>query len=251
MKCCCLGASSVYTIQSCTNLKCHFIQSHIGTVYVCLAVTCHLHFWQNDRDLLHAAVVTRGWNGYWNKSQHRKLTPEKKILLLLLPGLEPGTFRSWAWRSNHWAIPALQWIRKVGLNRLCYADLPALKCVYSSIHLSINNNNIYLKKKGFLECPSTTPGGSTGRFTITLTTHIHTHASDGGIGTAVKKFRKLLNRCFLRVALKKEAESEWHIIACLRQIVPNRWANVKKWSFTKCFCVYTRGDKGSRVRCWL
>ena len=29
-----------------------------------LAVTCHLHFWQNDRDLLvlHATVVTRGWN---------------------------------------------------------------------------------------------------------------------------------------------------------------------------------------------
>ena len=42
----------------------HFMQSHIRTVYVCLAVTCHLHFWQNDRDLLHAAVVTRGWNGY-------------------------------------------------------------------------------------------------------------------------------------------------------------------------------------------
>ena len=38
--------------------------------------------------------VTRGWNGYWNKSQHRKLTLEKKVLPLLLPGLEPGTFRS-------------------------------------------------------------------------------------------------------------------------------------------------------------
>ena len=69
------------TIQPCTSLQCHFIQSHIGRVYVCLAVTCHLHFWQNDRDLLHAAAVTRGWNGYRNKSQHRKLTLEKKILL--------------------------------------------------------------------------------------------------------------------------------------------------------------------------
>ena len=29
-----------------------------------------------------------------NKSQHRKLTPEEKILLLLLLGLEPETFRS-------------------------------------------------------------------------------------------------------------------------------------------------------------
>ena len=28
---------------------------------------------------------------------------------------------------------------------------------------------------------------------------------------------------------------------CLRQIVPNRWANVRKWSFTQCFCIYRRG----------
>ena len=33
-------------------VSCHFMQSHIRTVYACLAVTCHLHFWQNDRDLL-------------------------------------------------------------------------------------------------------------------------------------------------------------------------------------------------------
>ena len=65
---------SVYTIQPCTRLQCHFIQSHIGRVYVCLAVTCHLHFWQNDWDLLCATAVTRGWKGYRNKSQHRKLT---------------------------------------------------------------------------------------------------------------------------------------------------------------------------------
>ena len=40
---------------------CHFMQSHIRKVYACLAVTCHLHFWQNDRDLLRATAVTRGW----------------------------------------------------------------------------------------------------------------------------------------------------------------------------------------------
>ena len=61
------------------HAPCHFIQSHIRKVYACLAVTCHLHFWQNDRDLLHAAAVTRGWNGYRNKSQHRKLTLDQKI----------------------------------------------------------------------------------------------------------------------------------------------------------------------------
>ena len=53
-----------------------------------------------------ATVITQGWNTYGNKSQHRKLTLEKKILLLLLQGLEPATFHSWVWCSNHWAIPA-------------------------------------------------------------------------------------------------------------------------------------------------
>ena len=80
------------------------MQSHIRKVYACLAVTCHLHFWQNDRGPLRATVVTRGWNGYRNKIQHRKLTLEKKILPPLLQGFEPVTFRSRVRRSNHWAI---------------------------------------------------------------------------------------------------------------------------------------------------
>ena len=75
--CCRLGASSVYIIQPYTSLQCNFIQSHVGRVYMCLAVTCHLHFWQNDRDRLRATALTRGWNGYRNKSQHRKFTLEK------------------------------------------------------------------------------------------------------------------------------------------------------------------------------
>ena len=29
---------------------CHFMQSPISPVHACLAVTCHLHFWQNDQD---------------------------------------------------------------------------------------------------------------------------------------------------------------------------------------------------------
>ena len=62
------------------HAPCHFMQSHIRKMYACLPVTCHLHFWQNDRDLLGATAVTRGWNRYRNKSQHRKLTLEKKII---------------------------------------------------------------------------------------------------------------------------------------------------------------------------
>ena len=41
-----------------------------------------------------------------NESQHTKLTPEKKILPLLLPGFELATFRSRVRRSNQQAIPA-------------------------------------------------------------------------------------------------------------------------------------------------
>ena len=46
----------------------------VNVVYASLAVTCHLRFWQNDRGLLRATAVTWGWNGYRNKSQHRKST---------------------------------------------------------------------------------------------------------------------------------------------------------------------------------
>ena len=88
------------------HAPCHFMQSHVRKVYACLAVTCHLHFWWNDRGLLRATAVTRGWNGYRNKSQHRKLSLEKKILPPLLQRFEPATFRSRVGRSNHWAILA-------------------------------------------------------------------------------------------------------------------------------------------------
>ena len=88
------------------HAPCHFMQSHIRKVYACLAVTCHLHFWQNDRVLLRATAVTRGWNGYRNKSQHGKSTLENKTLPPLLQGFEPATFQSRVRRSNLWAVPA-------------------------------------------------------------------------------------------------------------------------------------------------
>ena len=50
-----ISVRSVYSIQPCT---CHFMQSHIRKVHACLAVTCHLYFRQNDRDLLRATAVT-------------------------------------------------------------------------------------------------------------------------------------------------------------------------------------------------
>ena len=52
------------------------MQSHIHKVHAYLAVTCHLHFWQNDRGLLRATAVTRGWNGY--RKKERKKERKKK-----------------------------------------------------------------------------------------------------------------------------------------------------------------------------
>ena len=88
--CCRLGASSVYTIQPCTSLKCHFIRSHLRRMHV--SVTCNPHFCQNDLDLLRATAVTRGRNGYRNKSQHRKLTLEKKFSRRSCRDSNPGPF---------------------------------------------------------------------------------------------------------------------------------------------------------------
>ena len=108
-----------------TNAEARFNKIHIRKVYACLAVTCHLHFWQNDRDFLRATAVTRGWNGYRNKSQHRKSTLEKKILPPLLQGFEPATFQSRVRCSNHWAIPAP---RDLSEPYTGYVGAPALAC---------------------------------------------------------------------------------------------------------------------------
>ena len=45
-----------------------FILSLICRVHSCLAVTCHLRFWQNDRNRVRATAVSRGLNGYRYKS---------------------------------------------------------------------------------------------------------------------------------------------------------------------------------------
>ena len=85
--CCRLGARSVYTIQPCISLLCHFVWSHVCLAHACLVVTFPLHFWHSDQDLLRATAVTWGWNGHRNRNQHKKLTLERKILLPILLGL--------------------------------------------------------------------------------------------------------------------------------------------------------------------
>ena len=68
-----ISARSVYTIKPCIRSG-HFIESDIRRVHACLVVNGHLHFWQNDGDLLRATAVTRGWNGYRNDWATRDAT---------------------------------------------------------------------------------------------------------------------------------------------------------------------------------
>ena len=70
-------------------------------VYAWLDVTCHLHFWQNDRDLLRVTAGNMGFERTPSRSEHTKLTLEKKILWPLLPGFELATFRSRVRRSTN------------------------------------------------------------------------------------------------------------------------------------------------------
>ena len=78
----------------------------IRKVYACLAVTCHLHFWQNDRDFLRATVVTRGWNGYrdtesrpWRRKFSRRSSRDSKEFGALTTELSPPPLWRWGERE--------------------------------------------------------------------------------------------------------------------------------------------------------
>ena len=81
----------VYTLQPCI-LTDHVTSLHAKphTKDACV-FSCNLPpaLLQNNWDLLRATAVTWGWNGYRSKSQHRKLTLEKKT-----PAASAWTFRS-------------------------------------------------------------------------------------------------------------------------------------------------------------
>ena len=74
------------------HASCHFMQSHIRKVYASLAVTCHLHIWQNDRDLLRATAVTRGWNRYRNRVSTESRPWRRKFSRCSYRDLNPGPF---------------------------------------------------------------------------------------------------------------------------------------------------------------
>ena len=98
----------LYTIQSCTM--------PLHAVHVYLTVTCHLHLWQNYRDLLRATAVTRGCPG--------------------MPAIEISvSTESWPWRWNfshrYCRFPFFSWFKNLlGISKNvihCLARLPHLR----------------------------------------------------------------------------------------------------------------------------
>ena len=81
-------ARPVYTIQTMHHVT--SCKSHIRKVHAWVAVTCHLHFWQNDRDRLRVTAVTRGW----------KRIPKQESAQKVDPGEKKYSPRSSCWDSN-------------------------------------------------------------------------------------------------------------------------------------------------------
>ena len=78
-------------------------------VHACLAVSCYLHFWQNDQDLLHATAVTWEWNRYWKESAQK---------------VDPG-------EENSPTAPAVIWTRDLSITNPVLKPLssnPAVFC---------------------------------------------------------------------------------------------------------------------------
>ena len=87
------------------HAPCHFMQSHIRKVYACLTVTCHLHFWQNDRDLLRATAEKKIFpplrdvrDSALTVQFHRQRTTSKPVI--------PRTDSSW-WHECNSGAPIL------------------------------------------------------------------------------------------------------------------------------------------------
>ena len=100
--CCCVSACFMYAIQPCTSLWSLHSKPHL-----CLFVTYHLHFWQNDQDLLRDNAEIHGRNGYPNESaqkvdpgeENSSTTPQTLDLSIIR--LELHTSISAQWADKH------------------------------------------------------------------------------------------------------------------------------------------------------
>ena len=70
-------------------------------VYACLGVTCHLRFWSNDRGLLRATAITRGWNGHGIRVSTQSRLAKKILSLRRVQLWTLGNRYNIAYRSVH------------------------------------------------------------------------------------------------------------------------------------------------------
>ena len=113
------------------HVPCHFMQSHICKVYACSAVTCHLHFFQNDRESFtcycgNTRVSTE------SQSRRRKFShhscrgsnpwPFNHDSSALTTELSPPfpTKKYWRWSSLRWGVT---WNWRQGNILLCKGEV--------------------------------------------------------------------------------------------------------------------------------
>ena len=89
--CCRFSARYLYTIQPCTCLQCHFIWSHIHGVHLYWAVTCHLHFWQNDKCQKTMGTLPQVWAGDQN---HRRWRQRELVVVYKLSTSDTLAFKN-------------------------------------------------------------------------------------------------------------------------------------------------------------
>ena len=115
--CCHLSTTSVYTIQPCTSLQCHFIQSHIHKMHVYLAVTCHCTFWRIKIRIFYALLQKHGVGMDIEIRVSTEIWPWRRKFSCH-SWLEPKTFRSRVGHSTTElsqlpTLPAMQQIKMI------------------------------------------------------------------------------------------------------------------------------------------
>ena len=120
-----------------------------------------------------------------SKCQHRKLTWEKKILPLLLPGFELATFQSWVWCSTNklsWRTSSI-WHPLLVLQVVCWGGLSPCSVSnffsYSSLSSSstsgrsFGQNNINKEQKQAIDITGLTAAYKTAKQIYALYTIMH------------------------------------------------------------------------------
>ena len=131
--CCRLGAHSVYIIQLCNSLHCHFFRRHICRVRVCLAAICQPGFWARPGSLTYQhtggtdkeiRVSIESWprRGKFSRRSYKD------------SNLRPFDHESGAWL---WAILAPMVNCGYGLTYNIETHLATTNCIVNSTHTTI------------------------------------------------------------------------------------------------------------------